>query len=120
MRPSLSYPSQNKVSDLSSERGLISTNEGGISTTVFAKDTSTLTQHEQYKAEIMAAEMAFVKMAGEEGLPKAFLHFAAEDAEEVADFITPCLNFDPKERAMGIDCLNSDWLQEENMERGRR
>jgi serine/threonine protein kinase len=47
-------------------------------------------------------------------------HFAAEDAEEVADFITPCLDFDPKERAMGIDCLNSDWLQEENMERGRR
>jgi len=47
-------------------------------------------------------------------------HFAAEDAEEVADFITPCLDFDPKERAMGIDCLNSDWLQEENMEKGRR
>lgn len=47
-------------------------------------------------------------------------HFAAEDAEEVADFITPCLDFDPKERAMGIDCLNSDWLKEENMEKGRR
>jgi len=42
-------------------------------------------------------------------------HFAAEDAEEVADFITPCLDFDPKERAMGIDCLDSDWLQEENI-----
>jgi hypothetical protein len=46
-------------------------------------------------------------------------HFSAEDAEEVADFITPCLDFDPKERSMGIDCLNSDWLQEDNMEKGR-
>ena len=47
-------------------------------------------------------------------------HFASEDAEEVADFITPCLDFDPKERATGVDCLNSDWLQEDNMERSRR
>ena len=46
-------------------------------------------------------------------------HFAVEDAEEVSEFITPCLDFDPKERATGIDCLNNDWLQEENMERGR-
>ena len=51
-----------------------------ISNSIFAKDNSTPSQQEQYKTQIMAVEMAFVKMAGEEGLPKAFLHFAAEDA----------------------------------------
>jgi len=35
---------------------------------------------EKWKNEIVAAEKAFSKMAGEEGVPKAFLTFAAEDA----------------------------------------
>ena len=39
-------------------------------------------------------------------------HFSTEDAEEVADFITPCLDFDPKERATGLECLRSEWLQD--------
>ncbi|KAL7489239.1 hypothetical protein ACHAW6_014869 [Cyclotella cf. meneghiniana] len=46
-------------------------------------------------------------------------HFTTEDAEEVADFITPCLDFDPNERATGLECLRSDWLQEEVEDRGR-
>ena len=46
-------------------------------------------------------------------------HFATEDAEEVADFITPCLDFDPNDRATGLECLRSDWLQEDNDDRGR-
>ena len=46
-------------------------------------------------------------------------HFATEDAEDVADFITPCLDFDPKERATGLECLRSDWLQENAEERRR-
>jgi hypothetical protein len=45
-------------------------------------------------------------------------HFATEDAEEVADFMTPCLDFDPSERATGLECLRSDWLQEDAEERG--
>lgn len=40
-------------------------------------------------------------------------HFATEDAEEVGDFITPCLDFNPNERATGLECLRSDWLQED-------
>ena len=35
---------------------------------------------EKWKNEIVATEKAFAKMAGEEGVPKAFLAFAAEDA----------------------------------------
>ncbi|EED90070.1 serine threonine protein kinase, partial [Thalassiosira pseudonana CCMP1335] len=46
-------------------------------------------------------------------------HFATEDAEEVADFMTPCLDFDPTERATGLECLRSDWLQDDAEERGR-
>jgi serine/threonine-protein kinase SRPK3 len=46
-------------------------------------------------------------------------HFAREDAEEVADFITPCLGFDPNERATGLECLQNGWLQEDIDERGR-
>jgi len=46
-------------------------------------------------------------------------HFAREDAEEVADFITPCLDFDPHDRATGLECLRSDWLQEDTEDRGR-
>lgn len=46
-------------------------------------------------------------------------HFATEDAEEVADFITPCLDFDPNDRATGLECLRSDWLQEDSEGRGR-
>ena len=41
-------------------------------------------------------------------------HFATEDAEEVSDFITPCLDFDPNDRATGLECLRSDWLQDES------
>merc|ERR1712087_852159 len=48
-------------------------------------------------------------------------HFATEDAEEVADFVTPCLDFDPKDRATGLECLRSDWLLQDdgNDDRGR-
>jgi len=46
-------------------------------------------------------------------------HFSSEDAEEIADFITPCLDFDPKERATGLECLRSEWLQDDLEERGR-
>lgn len=46
-------------------------------------------------------------------------HFAREDAEEVADFVTPCLDFDPNDRATGLECLRSDWLQEDTEDRGR-
>eukprot|EP00569_Conticribra_weissflogii_P007842 CAMPEP_0171342918 /NCGR_PEP_ID=MMETSP0878-20121228/15707_1 /TAXON_ID=67004 /ORGANISM="Thalassiosira weissflogii, Strain CCMP1336" /LENGTH=1114 /DNA_ID=CAMNT_0011845721 /DNA_START=777 /DNA_END=4121 /DNA_ORIENTATION=- len=46
-------------------------------------------------------------------------HFATEDAEEVADFMTPCLDFDPSQRATGLECLRSEWLQDENEERAR-
>jgi len=46
-------------------------------------------------------------------------HFARDDAEEVADFITPCLDFDPNDRATGLECLRSDWLQDETEDRGR-
>ena len=41
-------------------------------------------------------------------------HFATEDAEDVADFITPCLDFDPNDRATGLECLRSDWLRDDN------
>ena len=45
-------------------------------------------------------------------------HFAKEDAEDVADFVTPCLDFDPNERATGLDCLCNDWLREDIEVRG--
>ena len=35
---------------------------------------------EQYKKEILETERAFSKMAGTDGIPSAFLHYAAEDA----------------------------------------
>ncbi len=35
---------------------------------------------EKWKNEIVATEKAFVEMAGKEGIPRAFLTFAAEDA----------------------------------------
>ena len=41
-------------------------------------------------------------------------HFATEDAEDVADFINPCLDFDPNDRATGLECLRSDWLRDDN------
>lgn len=44
----------------------------------FTLYTSANSQH--YKDEIMAAEVAFAKMATEQGLPKAFLFYAADDA----------------------------------------
>lgn len=39
-------------------------------------------------------------------------HFAKDDAEDVADFIRPMLEFDPKQRATALDALRSDWLKE--------
>ena len=37
-------------------------------------------------------------------------HFSKEDAQDVADFITPLLDFDPKTRATALDALKSKWL----------
>lgn len=38
-------------------------------------------------------------------------HFAKEDAQAVADFMVPLLDFDPKTRATALDALKSDWLK---------
>jgi serine/threonine protein kinase len=38
-------------------------------------------------------------------------HFAREDADAIADFIRPLLDFDPKTRATALDALRSEWLQ---------
>jgi len=37
-------------------------------------------------------------------------HFARDDAQEIADFIRPLLEFDPANRATALDALRSDWL----------
>jgi len=37
-------------------------------------------------------------------------HFSKEDAQAVADFMVPLLDFDPKTRATALDALKSDWL----------
>ena len=39
-------------------------------------------------------------------------HFAREDADAIADFMRPLLDFDPKTRATALDALRSEWLQE--------
>lgn len=39
-------------------------------------------------------------------------NFARPDAQAVADFMTPLLDFDPKTRATAQDALDSDWLKE--------
>ena len=43
-------------------------------------DNNTEKLLESYKNEIMETEMAFAEMAKKEGIPKAFLNYAAEDA----------------------------------------
>ncbi|TBW30002.1 DUF4440 domain-containing protein [Gramella sp. KN1008] len=40
---------------------------------------------EKWKNEIMETEAQFAKMAAEEGIPKAFLHYAAEDVALLRD-----------------------------------
>jgi serine/threonine protein kinase len=37
-------------------------------------------------------------------------HFSKRDAQDVADFMMPLLDFDPKTRATALDALESDWL----------
>lgn len=38
-------------------------------------------------------------------------HFPKEEAQAIADFMTPLLDFDPKTRATARDALESDWLK---------
>ena len=39
-------------------------------------------------------------------------HFEREDAQAVADFMVPLLDFDPKTRATALEALQSDWLKD--------
>lgn len=39
-------------------------------------------------------------------------HFSSKDAEEIANFIIPLLEYDTKERATALDCLHHKWLQD--------
>lgn len=38
-------------------------------------------------------------------------NYARQDAQAVADFMTPLLDFDPKTRATALDALESEWLK---------
>jgi serine/threonine protein kinase len=38
-------------------------------------------------------------------------HFPKEEAQAVADFMMPLLDFDPKTRATAQDALESNWLK---------
>mmetsp|Transcript_5964 Transcript_5964/g.8953 ORF Transcript_5964/g.8953 Transcript_5964/m.8953 type:complete len:975 (+) Transcript_5964:803-3727(+) len=38
-------------------------------------------------------------------------HFSTQDAEEIASFVIPLLEYDTKERATALDCLRHKWLQ---------
>lgn len=38
-------------------------------------------------------------------------HFPKEEANAIADFIRPLLDFDPKTRITALDALNADWLK---------
>ena len=38
-------------------------------------------------------------------------NFRKADAQDIADFMTPLLDFDPKTRATALDALESDWLK---------
>jgi serine/threonine-protein kinase SRPK3 len=38
-------------------------------------------------------------------------HYSAQDAQDVADFMTPLLDFDPKTRTTALNALRSEWLQ---------
>jgi serine/threonine protein kinase len=39
-------------------------------------------------------------------------HFAKDDADAIADFMRPLLDFDPKTRATALDALRHEWIQE--------
>ncbi len=39
-------------------------------------------------------------------------HFSSKDAEEIANFMIPLLEYDVKERATAQDCLRHKWLQD--------
>jgi len=39
-------------------------------------------------------------------------HFSEVDAQAVADFMTPLLDFDPNTRATALEALRSDWLKD--------
>lgn len=39
-------------------------------------------------------------------------HFSPKDAQAVADFMTPLLDFDPKTRTTALEALRSDWLKD--------
>ena len=39
-------------------------------------------------------------------------HFSSKDAEEIANFMIPLLEYDTKERATALDCLRHKWLQD--------
>jgi hypothetical protein len=39
-------------------------------------------------------------------------HFPPEEAQAVADFMVPLLDFDPKTRATALEALQSDWLKD--------
>jgi len=40
-------------------------------------------------------------------------HFGQDEAEDIANFVLPLLEFNPKHRATALECLKSDWLREE-------
>jgi len=40
-------------------------------------------------------------------------HFPREEAREIAAFMLPLLEFNPKKRATALDCIRSKWLKEE-------
>lgn len=39
-------------------------------------------------------------------------HFSKDDAQDIANFIRPLLEFEPTSRATALDALRSDWLRE--------
>lgn len=41
-------------------------------------------------------------------------HFTSKDANAVAKFLLPLLEFDPKKRQKAWECLKSDWLREDS------
>lgn len=40
-------------------------------------------------------------------------HFSEKDAKEIAKFMLPLLEFRPEHRATALDCLRSDWLNDD-------
>merc|ERR1719401_3129919 len=40
-------------------------------------------------------------------------HFSKKDSDEIAKFMLPLLEFNPKKRATALQCLKSEWLKEE-------